>query len=586
MPTARVLCGLTLTCEVYDELDDPDARRRAEAERLLKASENSKSTAAPKVLNVEGCTYVREEVANRKRPVFVLRNLAPLAWSIAYTPLRRPDEFTCTIPVRALPVPASAVRSLTVTAVIRHVSADEWSEGLLRRGAAIPTLAPDQSNADFWGVCTSLRQTLDKGLPVWRLAFHDFLGLLANLKVRPGMVMDRTKKITEAIGHFLVGTPAEGLCIAWVDTEAEPTVDQHLPKVQKQPKKPTSKPVGAQQSFLDAINEECARLGCVARVRVLRLEVARAKLLYEGTATTSRALLLEQSVESLEAEHQLVGLKTKTIQAIGYNPDTGQMLQARWPPDPKGVAPLPVEAGQPPRLPPLVANVGLPGYEQLDDNLLPVPVGPIASKEKLLAIAQMVFLERARQRIVYTLKTAAPWSDSSDPDREGGDLLRLRAGDTVALGLGETATLVPPETLGLLGNIGTEGYQQLLVDAGVHEEEAARIAGLITRVPRLGFFWIEELRASAEEKQPAELSMKLVNFTEILNDFQGNETTQPPGSAVADLEKRREELRAMPKAQREQLFREAFAAAAREENDQARAALLQRTTTLYLQVRQ
>lgn len=546
MSVVRVACGVTLRVELYDELDGPEARKAAEAVNLALSLANAARAAEgkpPQPLNADPCSYEVEAGASRVRPFFVLLDLAPLSWSVSYNTFRRADEFECVLPLAVLPVPPEAIRAITCEVVIRQLTADEWAEGLAQ-GSAVPRLADYRDQVDFAGICSSESISIsERGLPTVKLPFRDYLGLLASAKVPPGTTLDQDLKLSEAIRKLLVGTPAEGLCVRWVDLgDEEPGIAQHIPKAQKKAGKNAKKPLGGKQNYLDAITEECSRLGCVARLRVTTLELSNAGPLYEGQVSTSKgALLVGQVVESIEAEHQLVGVKTQSVQVVGYNPDTGQSLTARWPPDPKGEKAKIVEPGKAPRLPPVAANIGLPGYEQLDESVLLVPWGPVSGLDRLQQVAQMIFLERTRQRVKYTVKTHAPFSNPLDPDAQGGDLLRLRAGDTVDFGyLAESENaLLPPEVRALTGEVGADGMKRLLEASGVPTATAQRLGQLLTSVPRLSKFRVDELHVSGGDSQDVELSFKLVNFVQIVGDFQDTQGLQDAykqlAAQVADL---------------------------------------------------
>ena len=526
MSVVRVACGVTLRVELYDELDGPEARKAAEAVNLALSLANAARAAQgkpPERLNADPCSYEVEAGASRVRPFFVLLDLPPLSWSVSYNSFRRADEFECVLPLAVLPVPPEAIRAITCEVVIRQLSAEQWEEGLAR-GYAVPRLADHRDQVDFAGICSAESISIsERGLPTVKLPFRDYLGLLASSKVPPGAQLDQSLKLSEAIRKLLVGTPAEGLCVRWVDPSTEePEVWEHVPKAQKKAGKNAKKPIGGKQNYLDVITEEASRLGCVARLRVTSLELSDAGPLYEGLVSTSKAaLLVGQVVESIEAEHQLVGVKTQPVQVVGYDPDTGESYTARWPPDPKKEKASVVEPGKPPRLPPVTANIGLPGYEQLDESVLLVPWGPVSGLERLQQVAQMIFLERTRQRVKYTVKTHAPFSNPLDPDAQGGDLLRLRAGDTVDFGYlaEDDNALLPPEVRALTGVVGAEGMARLLEASGVPPSMAQRIGKLLASVPRLSKFRVDELHVAGGDGQDVELSFKLVNFVQIVGDF-------------------------------------------------------------------
>lgn len=565
MAAVRILASVTLNVELFDVLDGPDGRLGNEAASLGITAGNAFSAGvgesafngntAAKPLNADPCDYEKETRSTRARPFFVLRNMVPTTFSVLYNTFRKADEMEITIPLAYLPVPPEAIRAIVAYAVIRHVTADEWAAGIDGLGAA-PQLAPDLSNADFAGICIDVRGELQPdSIPTIKLPFRDFTGLLAQHKVEPGKGINRELALSESLRDFLKGTPAEGMCVTWIDKAQEPTVSQHLPKTQKKPRgkgkegMKTTAPLKSIGSYLDAVTEECARLGCVARVNVMRLELCYAGPLYEGRLPTNNAkVIVCQTIESVSWEHKLVGLKTQSVQLVGHNPGTGETLTARWPPDPKTAGATVIEPGKPPRLPPLMANVGLPGYEQLDESIILIPVGPIGSKDVLSRMAQDVFLQRTAQRIRYELKTHCPWSDPSNPDKDGGDLLRLRAGDRVtfgyiASGQNPDNVLLPPAVLAVTGELGEGALRQVLQTAGVSTTTAAKVAQLLTRVPRFSTFRVDEVHVSGGATQDAEITIRLANFTQITTDLQDKAESGPsPIGVVAALEARIPEL--------------------------------------------
>jgi hypothetical protein len=200
----------------------------------------------------------------------------------------------------------------------------------------------------------------------------------------------------------------------------------------------------------------------------------------------------------------------------------------------------------------------------------------VAGKERLSEVAQMIFLERTRQRVKYTIKTHAPWSNPLDPDAQGGNLLRLRAGDTVDFGYlasSEGSTLAP-EVKALTGGVSAEGMAQLLIASGVPETSARRLGQLLTSVPRLSRFRVDELHVSGGDNQGVELTFKLVNFVQIVGDFQSNPDSAQ--QAFSRLASRLEELAVATAEEVRAAFAEAYqaiASSSAEAEERARAQL-------------
>jgi hypothetical protein len=565
---ARILCSVSIRVELYDAFDgsSPKAKLAREALNLVISTANA---AAPQVdpakLNADPCAYETDAAVTRQRPFYVLPNVVPMAWEVSYNSFRRADEFSCTLPLALLPLPPAAVRLISVAAVIRHVSASEWEDGMAQGGAA-PQLLPDLSNADFTGICTDVAGGVTPdGIPTIKLKFHDYTGLLTSKKIPPGAVLDRELPITESIAKFLRGTPGEGLCVKWLGPGKEPTVAEHLPPTQKKKKgKKSTAPLKSTQNYLDAIVEECTRLGCVPRVSATRLEISEAGPLYQGKVSSAKtSIVVVQSIESVSWTHQLIGVKTQPVQLVGYNPATGESLTARWPPDPKGMQPVVVKAGQPPRLPPVFANIGIPGFEQLDESMAFIPVGPIGSQDRLLKMAEAYFLERTRQGVKTELRTHCPWSDPTDPDKNGGDILRLRAGDTVSFaylppGATEDDVLLDPAVLATSGELGAAGLADVLERAGVAPKVASEISQLLTAVPRFSQFRVDELHVSGSDKSDPEITIKLVNFLELESDAQ-TEANGDPAQVLAEAKGKFDDLVASSEEDTDAYFAKKYA---------------------------
>lgn len=533
MSVARIGCVATLRCEVFDDLDGGDARLDAESKLIAAAR-----LVWDKVVAGKGIQALEEVSAGttRARPTATLLDVVPLSWGATYNSFRRADEFECTIPLRALPVPLESVRVLSCEVVLRHVGSDAWEEVL---SSGTPPLRRADFDPDFVGVCTQIdADTTPDKTPTLKLKFQDYLGLLANKEVTQGRELDHSLPIAEAVQQFLKGTPAEGLTVQWVDRQdAQPKLADHLPRAAKKKGKNGGVPGGHARKLLDVINEACSFVGVVPTVRVDRLDLAFGGTLYEGQDRGGEAratILVSQVVESFSVHRQLLGVQSKPVQVTSYDPDSGRVFTARWPPDPKSVAPTVVEPGKPARLPPLAANIGLPGYEQLDEAILRVSVAPVANPELLPRLAQTLFLERTRQKLKVVLKTHAPWANPAAPDLDGGTLLRLRPGDNVVFGyLGESEEnpLLPPEVRVLAGGASAEVISSLLRSAGVAEGVALEVGRVVERAPRTSRWRVDELHVSGGSGQSAELEIHLINFTVIDADLQGK--GKPSPSTVA-----------------------------------------------------
>lgn len=535
---ARIVVGVTLRVELYDESDSSEARigieqatlenAKKKAAAVISASAQSPST---KVVLNPGAPKLREEVPGASpRPFFVLPNVVPQSGKLTFNNFRKADELEIDLHLASLPVPLQAIRAISCEAIVDQVSADAWAEAVATGRSPAPALREDFANVDFAGVCTEIKDKVGHSVPAITLRFSDYLGILEKKKVDAGKDLNRELPLSQALADFLVGTPAEGLDVVWTDPDyPEPSFS--LPKAKKKTAKAPAVPKSSKKNYLETIVEECALIGVVPRVVVHRLELAFGGTVYEGRdrngGDVRARLAIGRVIESWEGSHALLNTKQQAVMVHSYNPDTDETFQARWPPDPKGEkGARKVEPGQPIRMPPMVANVGLPGFEQLDESIVPISLGPVADPSTLPQVAQAIFLERNRQKVKYTARTHSPWSDPLRADETGPDLLRLRAGDTVALEVDNQA-LLPLEVLGSRGVLPEEPMAALLVAGGAAREAATRAAAAIARAPTTSRWRVEDL-GIAWGSSAAELTFQLVNFTVITADLQAAATGQTP----------------------------------------------------------
>lgn len=369
--------------EVYDAADGPGGRRQIEEKAMLTSQANTgKNT--PKKLNPNAGKPSEDTTNGSTRPSFVLPAFVPMDWAVKWNSFRVPDDFEISFPLELLPVPVTAIRVITVTAMIRNLSADEWARRLSNQDVAAALFAKNTlAGGDFEGIATEheIKAGIDDVATV-HLKFIDFFGLTGSKAVPVGKTLERDIPVTEAIRNFLKGTPAEGLEVLWVDpTQPEPDLGKGVTKAKKVGKngKVSKPPTHSGQKYADAIFKECEMLGVVPRIVGSTIEVAYAGTMYAGIdrgGDAKATFLLGSIIEDFKASHQLLGSKIHTVQVASYNPDNGKHLVARWPPDPKKTKAQLLAAGTSPGLPPLAANIGLPGAAQMDESILLVPIGP------------------------------------------------------------------------------------------------------------------------------------------------------------------------------------------------------------------
>lgn len=539
MPIARIACALILRVEAYDQADGADARLLAD-EKATKAARDQSATGVAAPLNPNAAPIGQERQQDSPRPSFALPPLLPLTWSVTHNSFRVADELEITIPIEALPLPSSAIRGITVSAVVRQVDADAFGAGLAGDDLARRLFANTDGAGDFEGICSSVSDDAD-GLPIRTLKFLDYVGVLASKQVPVGKKLDREIPVSEAIRAFLEGSPAEGLEVVWVDRDnAEPDLGKGTPKAKKKGAGKSAAATHSGQKYLDVITKECGLLGVVARVSAARLELGFAGTIYEGRdrgGESKATLLLGSVIEKFTSAHALIGDKIHTVGVTSYDPDRGVHLMARWPPDPKTSKPVVVKAGEAPRLPPIAANVGFPGASQMDESILMVPVAPCSDPKILREMARAIFVERTRQKLKYKLSTHAPWANPDDDDADTGPLLRLRAGDNVRFGcVAQDDGLLRPELRAIVSGADAGATGALLRRQGVKADVAARIADAIAKAPPASLFRVDEMKVSGG-KEPAVIDLTIVNFTTIVADLQAKSEGKSAGDYLEAIGK-------------------------------------------------
>lgn len=553
----RIGCSVSLRAELWDALSGADERIRAEEEKRLAAA--GKNAAALPRGDDAVPLDAQERALGQEQPKatptsIVLPDLVPMRWHLQRHSFRKGDEFKARFPLSALPVHPSALRVLTCSVRLEAIAPGAWEAGIVRGergpGGALrsqPTTGPGDDEADFVGVALSYEAEVTHGaVPSFELPFHDYIGLLSTKKVRPGLEFDESIPISESVAKFLLGSPAEGLTVEWVDADDEPDFGRYRPQLTKRKKKTSSKskssrPAQSKESYLDAIAHACDMLGVVPRIVGARLELGFARTIYEGreTAQTRAArptILVSSVVESIKAKHTLLGAKTRAIQVVSFDPDSNQQHTARWPPAAGKNTALSSTTGVLPGVPMVAANVGIAGFEQLDEAIELVPVAPVADPSILPRLAESIFLEKNRQRVQYTLVTHCPWVDPTTPDAVGGALLRLRAGTEVGFGVGAITAGAGGRSMqgvrALTGELDEAGARLELEASGVKHDVAIALAAAIARTPKTDVFRVDELEVQGAEGEPAELRVGLVTYTTIVLDLQAK-AGAPAGGAPA-----------------------------------------------------
>lgn len=499
--------------------------------------------------NSDVYNLIEQEDKPSKRPVVTIRDIRPKVYKFVFNSFRHADELEVTIPLSLIPFPATSIRNFTCEAVIRHLSDYDWEQG------NFPTTNVPDGEKDFAGVLKDYKgKAVIDGVPCVRLTFFDYLGLLSSKKVESGKEFDQSLPLSECIRAFLVGTWGEGLEVEWSDDAPEPVPGNYVPILHHKKKgsargnrqtKP-AKPTNSKDTYLDAITKLCHNVGVVPVVQGKVISLGFAGTLYSGGRRkqyqeNQANIIVSNIVDSLDWDYDPLGKKFESIQVTSWDPRTHKNHVARWPPDPKKLQAQTTEQGQRAILPPIVANLGRPGFESLDDSVLSIPVAPTENPELLPKIAEAIFFERSRQTMQIKVRTHSPFSEPFDGQRSNADILKLRSGDNVKFGFfnlldrEDKTGLVPIELRTVTNRLGQQATAQLLMANGVKKEVAIEIAAAIALIPSTDTLRVDTVTLTGAEKTPCEIELALVTYTIITSDIQNLAYKKTPQDTVNDM---------------------------------------------------
>jgi len=568
---ARVVPAVSLYFEPLLLSDGPDARLAADFERMARSRAMNEALAKPGQMgNLDVYNLIDAEDKPATRPVCTIRDIRPKSYKFIFNSFRHADEFEVTIPLALIPFPPTAIRNMTVEAVIRHVQDYEWDQGIM------PTTNVPDDQKDFVGVLKDYggKAVID-GQPCVKLVFFDYLGLLSSKHVESGKEFDQNMPISKCIEKFLVGTWGEGLGVEWIDEAPEPTPGAYVPTLHHKKKRAKnaktsapSKPTNSKETYLEAIVKLCHSVGVVPVVAGKNLTLAYAGTLYtgqkrKGPQVEQAELIVSDIIESIDWDFDPLGKKYQSIQVTSWNPYTHKNYVARWPPDPKKLKAEVLGQGTRPNMPPIVANLGRPGFEMLDDSVLSIPVAPTENPELLPKLAEAIFFERSRQTMKIKVRTHSPFSDPFSEGKSDADLLRLRSGDNVKFGFfrlldrEERTGLTPVELRTITNRLGQKATAELLIKNGMQKQLAEDIALAIDLIPSTDLLRVDAVSISGSDKSPCEIELTMVTFTIITSDLQNKAYGKNPDDIVTDLLDSSQNLQGKTKEQ----IKEAFAKA-------------------------
>ena len=485
---------------------------------------------------------------------------------ITLRPHRVADEASITLDLRAFPLPpdGSIVRSALVEARIGVVDADDWalavSTGAVGddgRPLSVP-LFSDDDDPIFTGFADWHRVRFpEDGASVVELPCRSFAGLLADEK-SSGRTIDTTVPVDEAIATWMGTIPAMvGIAVVWVGPDTPPTLGAFGPRAKKKrvragaaagsastsssPSGGTTKTVGAtprsapngdRTTCLDQLAEYCTLAGIVFRFIGYRLEIGPPRTLSQWDFAASPHMLLGRNILELELGHKLTRGNARAVEVRSFDPDTGRMVAARWPIDPKRFGPLP--PGQINIAPPSGPLVIPPGAQAIDEQGPEVfDVHGITDPTQLQTIARNAFEEASRQNLEAKLGTR---DFATIEGRAGGraDLLTLRTGSSLTIAIAPSIEEDAGSYVQRLASMGPDEAIATLVADGWPRDVAERFYTGIFTVRRPFTYYVRDLEITSELDSGTHFEIGLINYIESLDEAWRDKSASSGASTLAD----------------------------------------------------
>lgn len=426
----------------------------------------------------------------------------PKKVSVELPAYREAGTFHITMDYRDLPIDPRLVRSCAVEIYLDTVMAFEFGIGMagrasqFDRASILPSqkrlsqLQPNDSNLLMVGIVDTWNVAHSSSGSTVTLKGRDLRGLLLNSPFRPQTLnkLPLRGNIKEVVEYLVKSHPAGGKIktgIApedeWPDLKWPSPGGEFTTRVRKGASgdKNNGSAGGDPNSlnYWDVISKYCSLVGAVPYFKGNTLYIAPSRNLYDnyrdstqpktpkypsvfnkeraslGVEGNIRQFIFGNNVEEMNFERKYTGKKTTAVEVTSFNTSSsqrgsGKALTARWPAAAPKLAGAPAAIQKDPEK--ARATSKQPSGSTAQEDITRITIPGIADKARLLQLAQDIYEEIGRGEMggsVSTKSLASFGGYNNDPD-----LVRLRPGDAVRIGIGEsglnsTSTFLSPPNL-------------------------------------------------------------------------------------------------------------------------------------------
>lgn len=484
---------------------------------------------------------------------FIRAGILPRSVSIERNGFRTADTCSIELDYADVPFDPRLVRAAFVEVVVGSVSSEDFEAGFRgetnARGVS-RSVAQQQPGGSVASTVTRFAGVVDE----WDIDFNsdgfavmvecrDLTALMSDTPLPTGVSIDLTKPLDEGVRDFLAQFPAtRGLPVRFAVPAPSPIP---VPAAAIPPQRRARRGRVVRQArtgdqkmkIWDHITDVCVAAGIIPIVKdyVLILEQPRTAF-SQGNPSV---LVYGRNISKLQFARKLGGVKVPTIEIRSYDPSIGRTRWARWPQAGNVTSGI-IGVSDPPTSPQRVNDPGVSGAEP-DEKIQTYVIRALSDPTQLTRVAQSTFEQIGRQEMQGNFETNDLTSWDSPVDF---DLLRLSAGDAVAIWYAPTEPNRPqdtPSTIGVLAAQQVEARAAYLRSLGWPDESAQRFAEIQQSPALTPVFYVQNVRIEYDHDEGIKVAADFINYVVPEREQPGpssdtaSQTTQGAPSNVIDF---------------------------------------------------
>lgn len=431
----------------------------------------------------------------------ILDRLRPVSATVNLNGYNQADTFECSFFLDDLPVSPEVIRGMSVDLYMWH------SDKVSRE--------PDQhltgDNLKVTGLIDEAEVSYSSNGKVLRVSGRDYTSLFIDKKWPPGESIETGRELgatVQAIVDEFQGGKGAKMLVVYSADQAQPVVGavgQGITTKKAAVKKPTTSsgrsrttkkrlPVQSGRTYWDVIFELCLSYGFVAYVRGTDIIIHEPKSLDEEAKASALYMAYGRNLAELNIARKFGRNAAPSVVATYYDPESRTHKEVEYPgkkEHPKGY------------------GTQTTNYRRV------VPPAAIQDDETMRAYLKAAYEMFGRSEATVRFSTKALEGIKGDLVTERGsrDLLRLRPGDPVAIGIDTT------ERRDLSEKKTAAERRDILVNAGIRENVAQVIAERYDHLDQLRrAFYTKEVTLSWDIKSGLQVDVQAINYIVATRD--------------------------------------------------------------------